>query len=274
MREVFAHSLTLVATQKEKSIVAALILMTSLGSAAQEGVTSVPFASRSGPRGATMFTVMPPTETGVVAENRYADPKMWTEHYQELAYGAIGTGVAIGDFDNDGRPDVFVVSKTETSRLFRNLGAWKFEDVTEKAGLAAPAANDLEHWRQGATFVDVNNDGWLDLYVCRFGAPNLLYLNKHDGTFEEQAAARGLAVNDASGMAAFCDYDRDGWLDAYILTSMLDATKGPKGQPDYLFHNNGDGTFTDVTARAGISGAAAGHSATWWDFDEDGWPDL
>ena len=75
-------------------------------------------------------------------------------------------------------------------------------------------------------------------------------------------------------MAAFCDYDRDGWLDVYVQTNLLDAAAHPNGQRDYLFHNNRDGTFTNVTDRAGIGGEAQGHSATWWDYDNDGWPDL
>ena len=114
-------------------------------------------------------------------------------------------------------------------------------------------------------------NGWSD---ADNGTPNLLFINQGDGTFVEEAEARGLAVTDASGMAAFHDYDRDGWLDVYLQTNMLDFTTNPKGQRDYLFHNNGDGTFSDVTVTAGISGETAGHSATWWDYNNDGWPDL
>ncbi len=257
--------------------------------AGESGLTEAPLAAPSGPRGATMFTQLPPEQTGIVTENRYADPRMWGDRYQEFALGSIGTGVAIGDYDNDGRPDLLVVSKTEGCRLFRNLGNWKFEDVTAKAGLGgAPRATEqpkqsadgedekaaAEPWRQGATFADVNNDGLLDIYVCRFGVPNLLYINQGDGTFKEEAAARGLAVVDASGMAAFCDYDRDGWLDVYVQTSMLDAARHPNGQRGHLFHNNGDGTFAEVTEHAGIYGETLSHSATWWDYDNDGWPDL
>ncbi|HET7535794.1 MAG TPA: FG-GAP-like repeat-containing protein [Candidatus Didemnitutus sp.] len=264
---------------------------------ATDNIVETPLARPTAPRGATMFTPLPAAQTGLVTENRYADPRMWNERYQELVYGAMGTGIAIGDYDNDGRPDIFVASKTEGCRLFRNLGNWKFEDVTEKAGLIEPAADwaklkqsignaaassTLEAWRQGVTFVDVNNDGWLDIYVCRYGAPNLLYINQGDRagsggagvTFKEEAAARGLAVTDASGMAAFCDYDRDGWLDVYITTNMLDAAAHPNGQRGYLFHNNRDGTFTNVTDKAGITGESLSHSATWWDYDNDGWPDL
>ncbi len=229
-------------------------------------------APRAGRRGATLFKLLSPQETGVVTENPYDDPRMWSSLYSQSENGAIGTGVAIGDYDGDGRPDLFVVSKTRSCRLFRNLGGWKFEDVTQKAGVG-DLGDAAKIWKQGATFVDIDNNGLLDIYVCRFGAPNLLYINQGDGTFKEEARARGLAVNDASVMAAFCDYDRDGFLDVFVQTNLLDSDH-PSGQQDYLFHNNGDGTFTDVTDRAGIRGEAQGHSAVWWDYDGDGWPDL
>ncbi len=234
-------------------------------------VSSTPLLPRSGPRGATLFKTLPPAETGIVAINHYDDPKMWAELFPEFTIGPIGTGIAIGDFDGDGKPDVFVVCKTGENHLYRNLGNFKFEDVTAKAGVGGP----IDAWKQGATFVDINNDGKLDLYVCRFGAPNLLYINQGDGTFKEEAARRGLAVTDASGQAAFMDYDRDGKLDVFIQTNLLDAEARPTGQRNYLFHNNGDGTFTNVTDQARISNVdAQGHSATWWDYNEDGWPDL
>jgi hypothetical protein len=247
------------------------------------GISVEPFPNRPRQRGKSMFAELAPEVTGVVTQNNYADPvtssggrtdpRVWADRIHEFDVGAVGTGIAIGDFDGDGRPDIFVVSKTETCRLFRNLGDYKFEDVTEKAGVG-DKGEAASIWKQGATFVDVNNDGHLDIYVCRFNAPNLLYINQGDGTFREEASARGLAVKDACVMAAFCDFDRDGHIDVFIQTNMLDAAEHPKGQRDYLFHNNGDGTFTDVTERAGISGEAQGHSAIWWDYDGDGWPDL
>jgi enediyne biosynthesis protein E4 len=238
-----------------------------------DGLVEQSLAPRSGPRGATMFKVLSPQATGVIAENHYADAKIWGERYHEFEVGAVGTGVAIGDYDGDGRPDIFVVSKTESCRLFRNLGDWKFEEVTDRAGVGDKGEAALI-WKQGATFADVNNDGLLDIYVCRFDAPNLLYLNQGDGTFKEVGHAYGLDVKDASVMAEFCDYDRDGWLDVFICTNMLDAAERPGGQRNYLFHNNRDGAFTDVTKRAGIFGEGQAHSAVWWDYDNDGWPDL
>jgi hypothetical protein len=246
------------------------------GAGAYRGTGAIrlePLSPSAGRRGATMFKMLAPSETGVVTENRYDDPAMWSDRFAEFDVGSIGTGIAVGDYDNDGRPDIFVVSKTEGCRLFRNLGSFRFEDVTERAGVG-DKGDAARVWKQGATFVDVDNNGLLDIYVCRFGAPNLLYINQGDGTFREEAAARGLAVNDGCVMAAFCDYDRDGHLDVFIQTNRAESPGHENPQRNYLFHNNGDGTFTDVTDRAGISGKAQGHSAIWWDYDGDGWPDL
>jgi hypothetical protein len=238
------------------------------------GIEEQPLAPRSGPRSKTLFTVIPPEDSGVRTENNYDDPEIWGRLSREFDLGAVGTGVAIGDYDNDGRPDIFVVSKTGSCRLFHNLGNWKFEDVTEKAGVGDHGAA-ARIWKQGATFVDVNNDGLLDIYVCRFNAPNLLYINQGDGTFKEEAHAYGLDVTDGCVMAYFYDYDRDGWLDVFIQTNVLDAAAHPEGQRSYLFHNNRNGTFTNVTDRAGVApGRAHGNSAVWWDFDGDGWPGL
>lgn len=251
------------------------------------GLVATDLSPRSVAQGSTLFRELDAATTGIVTRNDYADPRMWGDRYQEFALGGMGTGVAIADYDNDGWPDVFVVSKTESSRLFRNLGNWRFEDVTAAAGLeigsVAASTGGLfgggseavpDVWKQGASFADVDNDGWVDLYVCRWGEPNWLFMNQGDGTFREEAAARGLALVDASGVGAFADYDRDGWLDVYVQTNMLNATENPSGQPDHLFRNNGDGTFRDVSAVAGIGGPNLAHSTTWWDYNHDGWPDI
>jgi hypothetical protein len=236
-----------------------------------EPAHSVPFNPRSTPEGKTRFTELSPDRTGIVTTNRYDDPRMWSDLNREYQVGAFGSGVAVGDYDGDGAPDIFIVSKVESPRLFRNLGDWHFEDVTKAAGVE----DDSRAWKQGAAFADVNNDGRLDLYVCRFNAPNQLYINQGNGTFKDEAVARGLAIVDASGMACFCDFNRDGWLDVYIQTNLRNASLSPEGQRDYLFRNNGDGTFVNVTDSAKIlAQKTQGHSATWWDYDEDGWPDL
>jgi len=255
-----------------------------------EPITSSPFATPSVGNGTALFTRLDPTATGITVQNPYDDPEMWGSRYREFMGGAMGGGIAVGDFDNDGRVDVFVSTKTTPGRLYKNLGNWKFVDVTDAAGLGArtvPSTSTLASllrghsnetpsvvWNQGAVFVDVNNDGYLDLYICRTGAPNLLYINQGNGTFKEEGAKRGLAIVDACSDAAFCDYDRDGWVDIYIQTNILDSLKHPQGQADHLFHNNGDGTFTEVTDKAGIRGETFGHSATWIDYNGDGWPDL
>ncbi len=243
---------------------------------AQSGaIQAQPLKARTAPRGATLFAPVPAEQTGIRTENDFADPRMWGEKHLEYAVGSIGTGVAIGDYDNDGRPDVFIVSKTERSKLFRNLGGWRFEDTTAASGIdTTDAAPDPAIWKQGAAFADVNNDGWLDLYQCRVFGPNQLFINQGDGTFREEAAARGLAIEDASGTGAFCDYDRDGWLDVFLQTNMYDAARNPTGQRDRLFRNTGDGRFVEVTDAAGISGPTLSHSATWWDYNDDGWPDI
>jgi enediyne biosynthesis protein E4 len=234
------------------------------------GLASQPLAPRPFPQGKTMYVELPAEATGVRTDNKYDDPRMKGDLYQEFETSSVGTGVAIGDYDGDGLPDIFVVSKTGGCRLFRNLGGYKFEDVTEKAGVGGTPGV----WTQGATFVDINNSGRLDIYVCRYNAANLLYINQGDGTFREMGHEYGLDVVDSSVMAAFSDYDRDGWLDVYIATNILDIAAHPNGQRGILLHNNRNGTFTNVTQVAGITGESQSHSATWWDYDNDGWPDL
>ncbi len=259
-----------------RSTLVAVLLFVPMATRAADAAGSIEaraLVPSSGPRAKTMFVQLAPEATGVRTENRYNDPRMHGELYQEFDAGSVGTGVAIGDYDGDGRPDIFVASKTESCRLFRNLGDFRFEDVTEKAGVG-DKGGAAKVWKSGVTFADVNNDGRLDIYVCRFDAPNLLYINQGDGTFKEQAHAYGLDVKDASVMAAFSDYDRDGWLDVYITTNLLSEAAGPTGRRGYLFRNQRDGTFANVTGPAGIKGETRSHSATWWDYDDDGWPDL
>ncbi|MDQ8203510.1 FG-GAP-like repeat-containing protein [Pelagicoccus sp. SDUM812003] len=243
-------------------------------------ISQAPLKSRIENDGGSLFAKRSAESTGIQAMNPYDDPLMWSSRYREYMGGAMGSGLAAGDYDGDGNVDLFVSIKTKPGILFRNRGDWTFENVTEKAGLDEGRSlfswfksDDSVIWRQGATFVDVNNDGWLDLYVCRNNASNLLYINQGDGTFEEEAEKRGLAIVDGSVVGAFSDYDRDGWVDMLLLTNQVDGTE-PTGRPDRLFRNLGDGRFVEVTEQAGIDAITFGHAATWFDYNGDLWPDL
>jgi hypothetical protein len=221
-------------------------------------------------------------------------------------------GAALGDVDGDGLPDILLPRSEGGSRLYRNLGDFRFEDRTEAAGLL-----DEPFWSTGATLADIDLDGDLDIYACAHGQPNRLYVNDGRGRFEEKAGELGLAFRGASVLAAFADVDLDGDLDVYLLTTFLDrpgwregapvkvdpvrreATLPPEyrelltafllpdgrvkavpsGQYDHLYRNDGptpDGriVFTEVTREAGMESPAMGLSATWWDYNGDGRPDL
>jgi hypothetical protein len=215
---------------------------------------------------------------------------------------AIGCGAAFLDYDNDGWLDVFLLSGTRwegapsnaTNRLYRNNRDGTFTDVTEKAGLTRAG------WACGVTVGDYNNDGFEDLFVTYWGH-NALYRNNGDGTFTDVTREAGLLdpkVRWSTG-CTFVDYDRDGKLDLFVSRYLQFDPKeipaagkapacnfkgvlvncGPRGLPaetHSLYHNNGDGTFTDVSERAGISAATGryGLTAVAADFNDDGWPDI
>ncbi|MEO7598283.1 MAG: FG-GAP-like repeat-containing protein [Opitutus sp.] len=220
----------------------------------------------------TLFAAVKPEVSGLVAENRYDDPSMWKERWLEFSVGAVATGIAVGDFDGDGLPDIYALCRTGPNHLYRNLGNFAFEDVTERAGVGGRSGGP---WVNGATFVDINGDARLDLYVCYHAAPNQLFINNGDGTFTERAEQYGLAITTNSVMASFADYDRDGRLDLFLLTNRLDVSH-LTGEPDYLYHQNNDGTFTDVSTSAGLSRTDRfqGFAGVWWDPLGTGWPDL
>jgi hypothetical protein len=216
----------------------------------------------------------------------------------------MGPGVALLDYDNDGDLDIYVVqsgplpahapgSRTVTDRLYRNdlmeTGKLHFTDVTESAGIAALGSLG---YGQGVATGDFNNDGWVDLYRTGFGEAHLL-LNDGHGKFVDATARAGGADSRWSTSATFFDYDRDGWLDLFVANYVdFDLAKfepcrssagfsdycGPlsyKPVPAQLFHNRGDGTFEDVSARSGV-GAKPGNGlgVVADDLDGDGWPDL
>ena len=234
--------------------------------------TATPLHQRMAPAaGGKPFTRLDSAKAGLTVPNVFDDPRMWGARFRELTLGAVETGIAVADFNNDGRPDIFAVSKNGPCALYIQTVDFQFQDVARAAGVAVadgPSSNT------GATAVDINQDGWTDIYVSRYDLPNLLFINNGDGTFTERAHEYGLDIKDASVHATFADYDRDGFLDCYLVTNILDFTKSPQGRRAYLFHNDGHGHFTDVTAKSGIWGLTQGHTALWLDLNHDGWPDI
>ena len=208
----------------------------------------------------------------------------------------FGSGVAWIDYDNDGFPDLYFVNGAPgtSNALYHNNRDGTFTDVTEKAGVSAKDAGP-NVFKTGVAVGDYDNDGYLDLYVTAFG-PNILYRNNGDGTFTDVSAKANVAgpATEWSTSSGFFDFDRDGKLDLYVANYVdypLDKNPycGPTkpgyrmycdpkifdGTPDRLYHNNGDGTFTDVSRRAGIANPAGkGLGVTFCDVDRDGWPDI
>ncbi len=181
-------------------------------------------------------------------------------------------GVAVLDFDGDGREDLFLAGG-DGNLLYRNRGDGTYEDVTRKAGVSGQ-----EGEATGALAFDFDNDGRTDLYVTYLDRPNLLYRNRGDGTFEEIGKRAGVALIDTCTSAAAFDYDRDGWPDLYVLVYGR-PDHGPNFQadnapPNHLFHNNRDGTFTDVTKESHTGDTGWGLALESADLDGDGWPDL
>ncbi len=197
-----------------------------------------------------------------------------------------GAGVAVGDLDNDGLDDIFFTANMSSNKVYRNLGNWKFEDVTKKAGVAGKKS-----WTTGVAMVDINADGWLDIYVSFSGKGdedskrNELWVNQKDFTFKDEAASYGLDDPSNSTQALFLDYDRDGDLDLYLLNHHIQviteiefdqarAVRHPYAG-DKLYRND-NGKFVDVSESAGIKGHALGFGlgVVSSDVNNDGWPDL
>jgi hypothetical protein len=212
-----------------------------------------------------------------------------------------GSGVALFDYDGDGRLDIYTVSAFELddarqriphpSALYRNLGGWKFKNVAQKAGVDAAA------WGSGACAGDFDGDGRLDLYVTNYG-PNVLFRNNGDGTFTDKAETAGVRAGGWSTGCAFFDANGDGHLDLYVAryatlawSDVIGAKRtmtwrggpkvmvGPVGLPgaaDLYFENRGDGTFAEATDRRGLTDTAPayGFGVVATDYDNDGWTDL
>jgi hypothetical protein len=235
-----------------------------------------------------LFELLSPRETGIhFANTLQEDDSIINPLHFDYLYN--GAGVAVGDLNNDGRPDLYFAGNMVSGKLYLNRGDLKFRDVTEEAGLTTKA------WGTGVSAVDINQDGLLDLYLCVAGPgpdarrANLLFVNTGvdaDGVphFVERAKEYGIADTGYSTHAVFFDYDRDGDLDLYVLTNSLEKTSrnmlrprlmnGEGPSTDRLYRNNSNGTFTNVSREAGITIEGYGLGVAASDLNQDGWPDL
>ena len=238
-----------------------------------------------------LFELLSPSETGITFANTITTDD--SVNVQNDVYVYNGAGVAVGDIDNDGLSDIFFSGNMVSSRLYLNKGGMRFEDVTERAGVATT------RWATGASMVDINNDGYLDIYVSVAGPEwskpedraNLLFINNGDRTFTEAAARYGIADTGFTTHAVFLDYDRDGCLDLFLLNnSPKDFFRGVTNQPAALRGQTPDSynqvyrspcraasgaPFANVSDAVGILREAGyGLGAVSADLNRDGWPDI
>ena len=235
--------------------------------------------------GNKIISVLSPDSTNINFINQLS----YNEEFNIFTYRNFynGGGVAIGDINNDGLPDIFFTANMLPNRLYLNKGNFKFEDITEKAGILKKGK-----WSTGVSMADINGDGLLDIYVCNSGdikgddKRNELYINNGDLTFTEKAHEYGLDDNGLSTHAAFFDYDHDGDLDMFLLNNSFKAISSFNLQNnernirdslggDKLYRNDGN-HFTDVSAQAGIFGSIIGFGlgVTVGDVNNDGWQDI
>ena len=229
------------------------------------------------------FELLPSEKTGIDFNNALQEGKTFNQYFFSQIYN--GSGVAIGDINNDGLPDIFFGGNQVGDRLYLNKGDFNFEDISKSSTIAYKPG-----WTWGVTMADVNADGYLDIYVSRNGPSinkkdrrNLLFINNQDLTFTESAMSYGLADVGFSTQAVFFDMDNDGDLDMYQVNQLADkklllVNKIPKDQfkyfKDHLYRND-NGKFVDVSVKAGISrNVAYGLSVNASDLNNDGWMDL
>ena len=239
-----------------------------------------------------IFELISPDNSGLVFANSITES--FENNILINSYLYNGGGVAVLDANADGLPDLYLTATQDANRLFINRGNLEFEDITETAGVATPVGI-----KTGVSIVDINGDGYDDIYVCKSGMTpdgpraNHLFINNGDLTFTDQAAQYGLDDRSASNQANFFDYDLDGDLDVYVMNHPvafkdvnrirlveIDGQRVRQPEPDdewesdKLFRNNGNGTFTNVSDQAGISNRGWGLSVTTTDFNRDGYPDI
>tara|TARA_R100001143_G_C3361105_1_gene135930 strand:- start:6652 stop:9993 length:3342 start_codon:yes stop_codon:yes gene_type:complete len=233
----------------------------------------------------TKFKSLTPSQTGIYFSNDVESRPEF--NIRKYLYFYDGGGVAVGDINNNGLPDLFFVGNQVENRLYLNRGDFVFEDITESAGIIHQEGS----WSTGVTMADVNGDGYLDIYVSKVNflstrGSNQLFINNGDETFTEMASEYGLDFEGYSTQAAFFDYNKDGRLDMFLLNhsfhsddtygeaELLRQRQDPKGG-DRLYRNDGD-FFTDVTYESGIISSALGYGlgVAITDINQDGYPDI
>ncbi len=246
------------------------------------------FASCKEKKKDTLFSLLTSERSGIHFRNDITEDDSTSSFIDEFGY--MGGGVGIGDFNNDGLEDILFTGNQTSCRLYINKGGNTFEDITAKAGLSTAV------WATGVSIVDINGDGYDDIYICVLGkdllhpAKNLLFINQHNLTFKEEAAEYGLADIGYNTQAVFFDYDGDGDLDCYLTRYLLNGPNANTVYPkdlsghslanDKLYRNDGDvrglghPVFTDVTAQANIRDCGYGLGIVASDLNDDGWPDL
>jgi hypothetical protein len=233
-----------------------------------------------------LFELLTPAQTGV----RFSNDIEISEEVNHLTWDAMfyGGGVAIGDLNNDGFQDLFFCGNQKDDALYFGNGDLTFEDKSASSGIL-----DYQGWSNGVAFVDVNGDGWLDVYVCRSSwkmdnedsayRMNVLFVNNQDGTFTEKAKEFGLANPGYSTQATFFDYDHDNDLDLFLLNAPSNNLKqkisySKEGFPDFvsdrLYRNENGASFTDVTEEAGVKAFSFGLGVIASDLNHDGWIDV
>ena len=231
-----------------------------------------------------LFTLVDTQTTNIHFKNNVKENLYF--NFLNYSYIYNGGGIAVGDINNDGLEDLYFTSNQESNKLYLNQGDLEFKDITEQANVS-----DDNDWTTGVTMVDVNNDGWLDIYVCKSGSltshqnrKNKLYINQKDNTFKENASEYGLDHYGFSTQAYFFDFDKDEDLDMYLVNHRQDFrnnttidSKIQQTKEDYnsdqLFRNDGN-TFTNITKEAGILNKAWGLSASIGDFNKDNLLDV
>lgn len=241
-------------------------------------------ACQTSPLKKPLFELLPASRTGIDFNNEIREDNRLNIITFEYMYNGAGVGVI--DINNDGLSDLLFTANMSENKLYLNKGNFEFDDITAGSGLLQRGK-----WASGVSVVDINQDGWKDIYVCYAGPytdphrrANELYINNRDNTFREAAAEYGLADTGHSVQAAFFDYDGDSDLDLYLLTNFTDETgpnvirpkrlNGEMVNTDRLYRNNGNETFTNVSRSAGILAEGYGLGVSICDVNSDGWPDV